>query len=204
MRKFKDIKLVTTERRRNYLVSEPNYHTTNFFTENILAIEMKKTEILMNKHVCLGLSILEFSKILMYEFWYDYVKPIYCEKATLYYMGTGSFTVSIITDDIYKDTAEDVETRFDTLNYELDRALPKGRNKKVIGLMKGELDGNIMAKFVGLRAKTYSYLVDDGSEDKKAKNTKKCFIKRKLKFENYKKCFKATQFDKKINYLQKK
>ena len=67
MRKFKDIKLVTTERRRNYLVSEPNYHTTNFFTENILAIEMKKTEILMNKHVCLGLSILEFSKILMYE-----------------------------------------------------------------------------------------------------------------------------------------
>ena len=157
----------------------------------------------MNKHVCLGLSILEFSKILMYEFWYDYVKPIYCEKATLYYMGTGSFTVSIITDDIYKDTAEDVETRYDTLNYELDRALPKGRNKKVIGLMKGELDGNIMAKFVGLRAKTYSYLVDDGSEDKKAKNTKKCFIKRKLKFENYKKCFKATQFNKKVNYLQK-
>ena len=203
MRKFKDIKLVTTERRRNYLVSEPNYHTTNFFTENILAIEMKKTEILMNKHVCLGLSILEFSKILLNEFWYDYVKPIYCEKATLYYMGTGSFTVSIITDDIYKDTAEDVETRFDTLNYELDRALPKGRNKKVIGLMKGELDGNIMAKFVGLRAKTCSYLVDDGSEDKKAKNTKKCFIKRKLKFENYKKCFKATQFNKKVNYLQK-
>ena len=180
MRKFKDIKLVTTERRRNYLVSEPNYHTTNFFTKNILAIEMKKTEILMNKHVCLGLSILEFSKILMYEFWYDYVKPIYCEKATLYYMGTGSLTVSIITDDIYKDTAEDVETRFDTLNYELDRALPKGRNKKVIGLMKGELDGKIMAKLVGLRAKTYSYLVDDVSEDKKAKNTKKCFIKRNI------------------------
>ena len=204
MRKFKDIKLVTTEIRRNYLVSEPNYHTTNFFTKNILAIEMKKTEILMNKHVCLGLSILEFSKILMYEFWYDYVKPIYCEKATLYYMGTGSLTVSIITDDIYKDTAEDVETRFDTLNYELDRALPKGRNKKVIGLMKGELDGNIMAKFVGLRAKTYSYLVDDGSEDKKAKNTKKCFIKRKLKFENYKKCFKATQFDKKNKLFTKK
>ena len=138
------------------------------------------------------------------RFWYDYVKPIYCEKATLYYMGTGSFTVSIITDDNYKDTAEDVETRFDTLNYELDRALPKGRNKKVIGLMKGELDGKIMAKLVGLRAKTYSYLVDDGSEDKKAKNTKKCFIKRKHKFENYKKCFKATQFDKKINCLQKK
>ena len=58
VRKHRDIKLVTTERRRNYLVSEPNYHTRKFFTENLLAIEMKKTEILMNKPVCLGLSIL--------------------------------------------------------------------------------------------------------------------------------------------------
>ena len=74
VRKHRDIKLVTTERRRNYLVSEPNYHTTNLFTENLLAIEIKKTKILMNKPVYLGLSILELSKILMYEFWYDYVK----------------------------------------------------------------------------------------------------------------------------------
>ena len=81
VRKHKDIKLVTTDRRRNYLVSQPNYHTTKFFTENLLAIEMKKTEILMNKPVHLGLSILELSKILMYEFWYNYVKPKYSEKA---------------------------------------------------------------------------------------------------------------------------
>ena len=74
VRKHRDIKLVTTERRINYLVSEPNYHTTNLFTENLLAIEIKKTKILMNKPVYLGLSILELSKILMYEFWYDYVK----------------------------------------------------------------------------------------------------------------------------------
>ena len=79
--KHRDIKLVTTERRRNYLVSEPNYQTKKFFTENLLAIEMKKTEILINKPVCLELSILELSKILMYEFWYDYVKPKYVEKA---------------------------------------------------------------------------------------------------------------------------
>ena len=75
VRKHRDIKLVTTERTRNNLVSEPNYHTTKFFTENLLAIEMEKSEILMNKPVCLGLSTLELSKILMYEFWYDYVKP---------------------------------------------------------------------------------------------------------------------------------
>ena len=82
VRKHGDIKLVTTERRRNYLVSEPNYHTIKLFTENLLAIEMKK-KIVMNKRVYLGLSILELNKILIYKFWYDYVKPKYGEKAKL-------------------------------------------------------------------------------------------------------------------------
>ena len=117
---------------------------------------MKETVILMNKPVCLGLSILELSKILMCEFWFDYVKPRYGEKSNLCYMDTDSFIVYIKTDDIYKDIAEDVETRFDTSNYELDRPLPKRKYKKVIGLMKGELGGKIMTKFVGLRAKTYT------------------------------------------------
>ena len=88
VRKDRDIKLVATEGRRNYLVSEPNFHTKYFFTENLLAIEMKIIEILMNKLVCLGLSILELSKILIFEFWYDYVKPKYGEKAKLCYMDT--------------------------------------------------------------------------------------------------------------------
>ena len=102
VRKHRDIKLITTERRRNYLVSEPNYHTRKFFTEHLLAIEMKKkkTEMLMNKLVYLGLSILELSKVLMYEFWYDYVKPKYDEKAKLCYMDKGSFIVYIKADDI--------------------------------------------------------------------------------------------------------
>ena len=86
VRKHRDIKLVTTERRRNYLVSEPNYHTTKFFTENLLAIEMKKTEILMNKPVHLGLSIPELSKTLTYEFWCNYVKPKYDDKVNFWYM----------------------------------------------------------------------------------------------------------------------
>ena len=141
-----------------YLVSEANYHTTKFITENLLAIE-KKTEILMNKPVYLGLSTLELSKILMYKFWYDFVKPKYGKKGKLCYMDTDTFTVCIKTYDIYKDIAEDV----DTLNYELEcieRPLPKGKNKKVIGLMKNELGGKIMTKFVKLRAKTLIYLID--------------------------------------------
>ena len=140
----------------------------------------------MNKPVCLGLSVLELSKILRYEFWYDFVKPKYGEKAKLCYMDTDSFIAYIKTNDIYKDIAKDVETRFDTSNYELERPLPKGKYKKVIGLMKDELGEKLMTKFVGLKVKTYSYLIDDGSDDKKAKRTKKCVIKRKLKFENYK------------------
>ena len=121
----------------------------------------------------------------MYEFWYDSVKPKYGEKAKLCYMDTDSFIAYIKTSKIYEDIAEDIETRFDISNYELDKPLPKGKNKNIIGLLKDELGGKIMTKFVGLRAKNYSYLIDGGSEDKKkAKGTKKCIIKRKLKFEN--------------------
>ena len=100
-RKFKDIKLVTTERRRNYLLSEPSYRTTKFFTKNLVAIEM----ILMNKPVYLGLSIIELGKILMHKFWYDYLKPKYSEKAKLCYMDTDRFIEYIKTDDIYEDIA---------------------------------------------------------------------------------------------------
>ena len=88
-------------------------------------------------------------------------------------MDTDSFIVYIKIDDIYKDLAEDVETRSDTSNYELDRPIPKGKNNKGIGLLEDELGGKIITKFVGLRAKTNGYLIDDVSEDKKSKKTQK-------------------------------
>ena len=157
----------------------------------------------MNKPVYLGHSILELSKILMYEFWYDYVKSKHGEKARLCYMDTDSFIVYIKASDIYKSIADDVETIFDISNYELDRLMPKGKNKKLTGLIKDELGGKIMTNFVGLRANTYSYLIDDGSEYEKAKVTKNCFIKRKVKFENYRNFLEATQLQSKINYLEK-
>ena len=130
VRKHRNIKLVTAERRTNYLVSELNYHTRKFFTENLLAIEMRKTQILMNKSVCLCLSIFDLSKTVMYEFWYDYVKPKYGENAKLCYMDTDSFIAHVKTDDIYKDIAEDVETRSDTSNFAIGRPLPKEKSKK--------------------------------------------------------------------------
>ena len=100
MENMRKHRLITTERRKNYLVSKPNYHTLKFLTESLLAIKLKKTEVLMNKPVYLGLSILELSKILIYEFWYDYVKQKYGEKAKFYYMDTDCVIVYIKTDDI--------------------------------------------------------------------------------------------------------
>ena len=115
-----------------------------------------------------------------YKFWYDYVKTKYDEKVKLCYMDTDSFIVYIKTNNLYKDIADNSETRFDTSNYELDRPLLKGRNKKVIGLMKNKIDEKIITKIVGLRVKIYSFLIDDGSEDKKSKSRKKCLIKKNL------------------------
>ena len=103
-------------------------------------------------------------------------------------MDTDSFVMNIKTNDFYKDIANDVEKRFDTSNYECNRPLPTGKNKKVIGLMKDELGGTIITEFVTLRPKTYSDSTDDGKEDKKAKGTKKCVIKRRIKFNDYKNC----------------
>ena len=134
------------------------------------------------------MSILEISKTRMHEFWHDYIKPKYGDNLKLCYMDTDSFIMHIITEDFYEDIANDVEKRFDTSNYEVNRLLPTGKNKKVIGLMKDELGGKIMTEFVALRPKTYSCLTDDCKEDKKAKGTKKCVIKRRPKFNDYKDC----------------
>ena len=120
VRKQRDIKLVITDKRRNRLVSELNYDTTKWFSENVLAIEIKKTKVKMNKPIYLGLSILEISKILMYEYWYDYMKPKYSDNIKLCYMDTDSFIMHIKKEDFYKDIADDVEKRFDTSNYEVD------------------------------------------------------------------------------------
>ena len=147
-----------------------------------MAIEMKKTKVKMNQPIYLGMSILDISKTLMYEFWYDYIKPKYQDKAKLCYMDTDSFVIQIETKDFYEDIANDVEEWFDTSNYDNNRPLPVGKNKEVIGLFKDELGGKIMIEFIGVRPKTYAYLMDDNSEYKKTKETKKCVIKRELIF----------------------
>ena len=151
----------------------------------------------MNKPIYLGQAILDISKTLMYEFWYDYIKPRYGDKAKLCYTDTDSLVIHIKTDDFYKDIANDVERLFDTSNYDKkdNRPLPIGKNKKVVGLFKDELGGKIVTEFCALKAKAYSFLIDEFTDadyekneivNKKAKGTKKCIIKREFLFENYK------------------
>ena len=116
------------------------------------------------------------------------MKPKYDNNVKLCYMDTDSFIINIKTNDFYEDSASDVGNRFHTSNYEVNRPLPMGKNKKFIGLLKDELGGKIITEFVTLRPKKYSFLTHDGKEDNKAKGTKKCVIKKMIKFNDYKKC----------------
>ena len=134
----------------------------------------------------------------MYEFWYDYIKRKYGQKAKLCYTDTDSFIFHIKTEDFFEDISKDVERWFDTSNYDKNdkRTLPIGKDKKVPGLFKDELGGKIMTEVFAIRPKTYAYLMDNGSDHKNTKCTKKCVIKQKLMFGNYKDCL----FNNKIVY----
>ena len=111
----------------------------------------------MNKPIYLGMSILDVSKIPMYEFWYDYLKLKYKENLNLCHMDTDSFIFNVKTKDWYKDISNDIENRFSTSNIQLNRPLKGGINKKVLGMMKDELNGKIMKEFISLRPKCYTY-----------------------------------------------
>ena len=110
----RDIKLVTSDKRRKQLVSEPNYQSHKTFSEHLMAIQMKKTRIKMIKPIYLGMSMLDISKMIMYQFWYDYIKPKHGERAQLCYTDTDSFVILIQTDDFFEDISNDVERWFDT------------------------------------------------------------------------------------------
>ena len=187
-RKHRDIRLVTTEAKRNRLVSEPDYHSTKYISKDLLIMEIKKTEVKLNKPIYLGEAILDISKTLMFEFWYDYLKPMSGDKIRLCYTGTDSFIMHIKTEDFYKDISADVDKWFDTSNFDKNdnRPLEIGKNLKVLGKFNDEIGGKIMTNFVALRAKTYSFLIHEYTNEdyennkmvnKEAKGTKNVFLR---------------------------
>ena len=194
----RDIKLINNKEKYLKMVAKTNFKSGTLLGPDLMGCEMGKTKIVMKKPVYLGQAILDLSKIVMYEFHYDYMLPKYRDRIKLCYTDTDSYVYDIKTEDFYKDIAEDVEKRFDTSGYTKDRPsskmLPIGKNKKVIGLMKDELGGGIMKEFTALRSQTYAYL-DGESESKKCKGIKKCVIKREIRFKDYKRClFEGVDF----------
>ena len=116
IRKHRDIRLVTNDKTRSLLASEPNYHVTKHTSESLLIMEIKKRELYMNKPIYLGQAVLDISKTLMHEFWYDYIKPMYGDDVKLCYTDTDSF-VRMIKTDLFKDINNDVEKLLDTSNF---------------------------------------------------------------------------------------
>ena len=164
-----DIKLVNNKKQAEKLSAKPNFNHCNIFTEDLVAIHMKKTKLVFNKPVYLGMCILDLSKTLMYDFHYNYIKRKYGDKAKLLLTDTDSTMYEIQTEDFYKDISADVKYRFDTSNYPPDHpsGIPSGLNKKVLSMFKDEAAGEVIDEFMGFRAK---YIRIKCSRVKKAKN----------------------------------
>ena len=185
-----DVKLVNNKKRAEKLSAKPNFKHCNIFCEDLVAIHMKMTKLDFDKPVYLGMCILDLSKTLMYDFHYNYIKKKYEDKAKLLLTDTDSLMYEIQTEDFYKDIIRDLKDRFDTSGYPSDHpsGIPSGFNKKVLGMFKDEVNGDIIDEFVGLRAKLYSYKMFEGKESKKCKGVKKSVVKKSITHEDYKKC----------------
>ena len=185
-----NVKLVDAGEQFKKLAAKPNYNSRKIFNENLVSVHMKKTSLTMNKPVYLGMSILDLSKTVMYDFHYKYIKPKYGNKAKLLFTDTDSFLYEIQTEDFYKDISGDVKDRFDTSDYPENHpsGIPTGINKKVLGMFKDEAAGKVIKEFVGLRAKLYSYKMDEGKENKRCKGIKKAVVEKSITHEDYKTC----------------
>lgn len=189
-----DVRLVTNESEAIKLGSMPNYKRRTLFDENLIAVHTKKTKLVYNKPIYLGMCILDLSKTLMYDFHYNYIKNKYGDRAKLLFTDADSLAYEIKTDDFYSDIASDVESRFDTSEYPKDHPAVAvdfrvGMNKKVIGMFKDEAGGRQIEEFVGLRAKLYSYKVLGESDGHKTcKGVKKNVVKKSITHDDYKDC----------------
>ena len=188
-----NVKLVNTEEKLKKLTAKPNFKSLKIFSENLISVHMKKTSLTMNKPVYLGMCILDLSKTIMYDFHYNYIKPKYVEKAKLLFTDTDSLMYEIETEDFYKDISKDVKDRFDTSDYPENHpsGIPTGINKKVLGMFKDEAAGKIIKEFVGLRAKLYSFKMEDGKENKRCKGVKKQVVENSITHEDYKTCLRT-------------
>jgi hypothetical protein len=188
-----DIKLCSDGFKAEKLIAKPNFDSRTIFTENLVAIHMKKTKIVFNKPIYIGMSILDISKNCMYDFYYDVMKQKYNNNLKLLYMDTDSLIMEIKTTDFYDDI-KCMINNFDTSDYPKDNiyGLPLV-NKKVLGKFKDELNGAVMEEFIGLRAKLYAFKIFEGNEVKKVKGVKKNVVQKKICFKDFERCLLTKQ-----------
>ncbi len=213
LRKRMDVKLVQNQKKVRKLISKPSFHAFRIFNEDLVAVHMLKQRLYLNRPIYVGSAILDISKILMYEFHYNYIKSKYGSQAQLLFTDTDSLCYSIQTKDVYLDMLED-QHLFDTSDYPKTHPLYSLANRKVLGKMKDETKGNPIREFVGLKSKMYSMIhdedekkegdsnEDDGPEEdgepqqkkkktvetKRAKGIKKSVVKNNTRHEHYKQC----------------
>ena len=199
IRKRQNVLLVDDREKAAKLTTRPNFSRATILDSNLIAVHMKRNEVYFNKPVYVGQAILDLSKILMFDFHYNYIREKYkgvSPGVELLFTDTDSLLYLIHTDDFYKDISRDIKTHFDTSDYPPDHpsGILTGVNKKVIGLFKDEVAGRQITHFVGLRPKLYSFKVEDpttggvGGITKKCKGVKKNVVKREISFENYTQC----------------
>ncbi|CAP20528.2 Protein CBG23762 [Caenorhabditis briggsae] len=154
---------------------------------NMILVEMTQKNIKLDKPIYVGMSILDLSKYLMYEFHYDVMLLQYTSNLRLCYQDTDSYIYEIKTDDVYEDMLA-MKEHFDFSDYPKDNRLHSVENKKVIGKFKDELNGKIMTEIVAFRPKQYAFKTDEGMESKKNKGVKKSVVKKEMTFNDYKNC----------------
>ena len=200
-----NVQLVTSEEKLTRLTAKPSFDRRTIFSKDLVAVHLRKTKLTFNKPIYVGMSILDVSKTLMYDFHYGYMKEKFGEDVKLLMTDTDSLVYEIKTEDFYKDIGGDVEEKFDTSAYPKDHpsGIKTGVNKKVIGMMKDECSGRQITEFVGLRAKLYALKMEDLSESKKCKGIKKSVVKSNITFENYKETlFGRTKMLRKMNVIR--
>ena len=197
--------MVTSKKKALKLIAKPNFKHRTIFTENLVAVHMGKTKLVFDKPIYVGMSILDVSKTLMYDFHYNYIKKKYGEKAIMLLTDTDSFHYDIETEDFFKDISNDVEAKFDTSAYPKNHpsGIKAGVNKKVIGMMKDECASKIMVGLSALRSKLYAAKMHNGDEDKKCKGINKTVTKNDIAFEDYKNVlFNQTTQMRKMNVIR--
>ena len=204
IRKRVNIDFVTSKKKAEKLFAKPNYDKTTIFSQDLIAVHMKKTEFIFDKPIYTGMCILDLSKLLMFDFHYNYIKKKFGDDAKLLFTDTDSLEYEIETENVYKDISSDVQKYFDTSNYSPDH--PSGiatqKNHMVIGKFKDEYGGKQIKEWVGLRLKIYSNLMDDDTTIKKDKGIKKVVIKNNLTHEEYREClFNNTIVEKEMNII---